>query len=731
VKADSLTIADVFKGGGDIQFVLPHFQREYSWEKEHWKALLDDACEIFEEGDGVTERLVKLEHFLGSLVVIPDGFAAGVVPIFKLVDGQQRLTSISILLKSLSLFLGGEDPFRRRIQRFLLNDEEGELAFKLLPTKKHGDRDAFTRIISDGEFVDANRSRICEAFAFFQDELKKRVHSGISPEGLLTVLTTSFKVVFINLETSESPYRIFESLNAKGKPLTQADLIRNYVAMRLPAGDQERLFDEYWSRTEELLQESREVGRIGELTAFFRHYLSMMGGAVVNENHVYSRFRDRGEREFKDAPSFEAEIKRLWQFARYYDALLRPGQSRLPNGVQRLLDSLNTLEAQTAYPFLLRLLETFAENQITDDQLQSCLLVVENYLTRRFIVGDPTNYQLKMFPSLWKELDQSRITESLPKILATKNYPANKRIIHSVAHRNIPQKGRNQRNTVQILQTINERMSAGTGGYTVLDAPPTVEHIMPQMLSSEWQNALGPLSQQLHAEFLNTFGNLTLVTGEWNSSLSNAPFPIKLDKFLRHALVLNSKYFVPGMQWGQDEILERAEFLTEQILAIWPPLDPEKETAEPASPPPVEFSWEATERVARRLGKELLKVSQARFRTADGATRFVGLCSKTHQREGSPGYWYGFKPSQKAFLEAASDSWLALEGDEERKLLLIPFRVIEELLPRLGMTEGVHWHFILRLQGDRVLLRLPRGGDKVDLTEYVIPANERAESHQT
>ena len=136
MKADSLTIADVFKGGGDIHFVLPHFQREYSWEKPHWEALLDDACEIFEEGEGATDRLVKLEHFLGSLVVIPDGFAAGVVPIFKLVDGQQRLTSLSILLKSLSLFLEGEDSLRRRIQRLLLNEEQGELAFQASADEK-------------------------------------------------------------------------------------------------------------------------------------------------------------------------------------------------------------------------------------------------------------------------------------------------------------------------------------------------------------------------------------------------------------------------------------------------------------------------------------------------------------------------------------------------------------------------------------------------------------------
>src|SRR5206468_1348989 len=124
---------------------------------------------------------------------------------------------------------------------------------------------------------------------------------------------------------------------------------------------------------------------------------------------------------------------------------------------------------------------------------------------------------------------------------------------------------------------------------------------------------LGPMWQQVHTDFLNTFGNLTLVTGEWNSSLSNSPFPIKLEKFLRHALVLNSKYFVREMQWGRDEILERAEFLTERILGMWPALDPEKESVESAPPsPPVEFSWAATEKVARRLGKQLLKVSQAR-----------------------------------------------------------------------------------------------------------------------
>jgi hypothetical protein len=109
----------------------------------------------------------------------------------------------------------------------------------------------------------------------------------------------------------------------------------------------------------------------------------------------------------------------------------------------------------------------------------------------------------------------------------------------------------------------------------------------------------------------------------------------------------------------------------------------------------------------------------------------VGLASKTHLRHGGSGYWYGFKPSQKAFLEAGSDSWLALEGERERNLLLIPFRVVETLLPRLGVTPGVHWHFILHLDGSRVLLWLRDGADKADLTEYIVPANGRPESSHT
>ncbi len=179
-------------------------------------------------------------------------------------------------------------------------------------------------------------------------------------------------------------------------------------------------------------------------------------------------------------------------------------------------------------------------------------------------------------------------------------------------------------------------------------------------------------------------------TENFSTKIAHGFYDAEVNNGGHHQYFWNSRgYFVDLVEKGLDYYRAKEQLAIFREAMSRDDPSPEKESTEPASSPPVEFSWEAIERVARRLGKELLKVSQARFKTADGATRFVGLASKTHLRHGGSGYWYGFKPSQKAFLEAGSDSWLALEGERERNLLLIPFRVVETLLPRLGVTPGV------------------------------------------
>lgn len=564
MKADSIKIAKVFSTGGDVHYALPHFQREYAWEKENWKTLLDDVLGIYK----VYSEKAPPEHFMGTLVVINDGVQV-VVPVFRLVDGQQRLTSISLMLTALGRIIRDTHPsLNKKIQKLLVNeDEEGHLYFKLLPTTKYGDRASYQAIVR-GASLPPVESKIPEAFAYFSKELSKLIEQGhIEPEQFFVVLTTCLQVVFIDLDNSERPYEIFESLNFKGKTLSQADLVRNYIAMKLPQGDQAYVFDNYWSPIEEMLQEKRTVGksRLGELTAFMRHYMAYLSGVLVNEEHVYSRFRDRGQR--MSTKEFIEEIKTLKRFAGYYDRMLRPDNE--PDEALRIqLKRLNTLEFATAYPFLLSAYEAIDDKRLSPQDLLEGLKVLEAYMVRRYLTRDTVGYINRMFPTLWRELEISDFVASLRRAIATKNYPADERLRQALEINELYKRDREK--LILVLETINRYLSQGSGGYTVLDGKATLEHIMPQTLSEEWQRHLGSNLPDDY-ELLHTLGNLTLVTQEWNSAMSNAPYSRKRSLLERHALQLNKIYFAQGpKRWNGQAILERGKFLSDIVVKVWP-----------------------------------------------------------------------------------------------------------------------------------------------------------------
>jgi uncharacterized protein with ParB-like and HNH nuclease domain len=261
MKADSLKISKVFSSGGDIHYVLPHFQRQYSWEQRNWQTLLEDAFALYDEYDPEQEQ--PPEHFLGSLVVISDGNRNSVINAFNLVDGQQRLTTISLLLCALHDLVQATHPaIAKRAKRLLLNlDETGDIRYKLLPTTKYGDRDAYTALIR-GDIPLPSESGIPAAYNYLRNQLEQKINDGgIQPDFFFAVISNCFQVVFIDLNHDESPYKIFESLNAKGRPLSQADLVRNYIAMKLPTQQQEKIFKDHWEKIEHLLQEKRTVGK--------------------------------------------------------------------------------------------------------------------------------------------------------------------------------------------------------------------------------------------------------------------------------------------------------------------------------------------------------------------------------------------------------------------------------------------------------------------------------------
>lgn len=569
MKADSLHMGKVFSSGGDVHYVLPHFQREYAWEKENWQILLKDIFSIYE----VYDEDKPPEHFMGAFVVINDGTRNGTVPVFRLVDGQQRLTTISLFLHVLGQLVEEEHPgLYKRIRKMLVNADETELLhFKLLPTKKYGDQRSYLAILNGQELSSNLDSKIPKAYAYFQKELGTRYKQGMfDPNRLFLVLLNCLQVVFIDLNHNERPYEIFESLNYKGKSLTQADLVRNYIAMKLPESRQTNVFEKYWSPIEEMLQERRTVGRsrLGELTAFLRHYLAYLSGTLCNEEHVYSRFRDRGET--LDTDGFVQEISTLKKFAEYYDRLLRPEKEENKE-IRQQLQRLNVLEVSTAYPFLLFAYHTLNDGKIKGEEFLAGLKILENYLVRRFLVRESTNYLNKMFPTLSRDIDFDDFSESLRQAILTKNYPSDVRIRQAAETLKLYSNVGRPRLTL-IFETINRHFSKGTGAFTQLDDSATVEHIMPQKPSERWKQSLGENLMQDY-ELLHTLGNLTVVTQEWNSALSNAPYLQKKRLLSSHGLLLNKLYFETGPDhWNGETIRKRAAYLANEILEIWPVL---------------------------------------------------------------------------------------------------------------------------------------------------------------
>lgn len=595
MKADSLRISKVFSSGGDVHYFLPYFQREYAWEKTNWQTLLNDVLSLYEVY--VDEK--PPEHFMGSLVVINDGTRNGTVPAFKLVDGQQRLTTISIMLSALSFLIKGSHPnLYKKIRKMITNpDEDGMLHFKLLPTSKYGDREVYIAIIKEEESLPATDSKITQAYDYYVHEINTRLKlRKIDPEKFFLVLTNCLQVVFIDLNQEERPYEIFESLNAKGKPLTQADLVRNYIAMKLPEARQPQVFEKSWSKIEDMLQEKRYVGRsrLGELTAFLRHYLAFRNSILCNEEHVYARFRDRIEVECKSADTFEAEVSTLKRFADYYNRMLRPDYET-DSDIRFYLHRLNTLEISTGYPFLLALYDAYWQSKITKGTFIDALKIIENYLIRRYIAGEPTNYLNKVFSGLWKDIDLSQFSTSLKNALVQKYYPGDHRIRQSLLVEKMYDKSSQTKSkTILILESINRHLSdiQHAGAHTVLSGAPTIEHIMPQTLDDTWKTELGPNYEQVYRDYIDTLGNLTLVTSEWNSKLSNSAFVVKKPKLSGHGLLLNQEYFnKPIYQWNEQSIRDRAAFLANMINDIWPAIGepPAPKTSEGSKPTKVSF----------------------------------------------------------------------------------------------------------------------------------------------
>lgn len=534
---------------GTKQYVVPLFQRPYSWDKKEWGVLWDDLIWLCENDE-------PKSHFIGSIVTMPTTSVPEGISKFLLIDGQQRLTTIFILLTLLRDTAKGknENDLAQEIEHTMLVNpfKKGSDYFKLLPTQV--DRPTFKALIETNATGD---NRILQCYQFFERKLKQ---SNLEITILNKVVSSRLSVVSIVLDYDDNPHLVFESLNAKGRPLTQSDLIRNYFFMRIHADEQEKTHTEYWEPMQTALGEN--------LTECIRHYL-MRNGAIVKQSDVYFTLKDRvGQSNALKA------LQEIAIFAGYYKKFIYPESESEPY-LQRALMRLNRLEITTAYPFLLNCYHDYSLGHLSKDNFLKILQTIENYVIRRFVCNIPTSQLNKIFPLLYQQSqikNLSDLADGVRAVLQSRGYPKDTEFRTRLIDSKLYGAGERQVKTKLILETLE-------AAYHHKEQPAfetlTIEHIMPQTLTEWWQNHLGSDWQADHELHLNTLGNLTLTA--YNSELSNAPFPKKKLFFANSNLELN-KYFQNINSWNKTGVEERSRTLADLALSIWPYFGEDKST---------------------------------------------------------------------------------------------------------------------------------------------------------
>lgn len=539
MQAKETKLQDIIEG--TKQYVIPLFQRAYSWTEKEWDVLWKDILELCEADNPRT-------HFIGSIVNMPTVSVPEGVAKYLLIDGQQRLTTLFLLLTVLRNKAREvqNQEFGDEINNTLLVNpyKKGDDFLKLMPTQI--DRETYKNYINGKQ--NQNENQLTKAYSFFDKKLKQ---IQIEPEKIKKIITNYLSLVSIVLDPDDNPYLVFESLNAKGRPLTQADLIRNYFFMRVHVDEQEQIYSDFWKPMQLELGEG--------LTEYIRHYL-MKDGSSVKQSDVYTFLKEKVSTD-----NVVSYLKELRKYSIYYKNIIQP-EFETEKSLQKYFNRLKRMDVTTVYPLLLNFYDDYENKIIGKEIFVEILKVLENYLIRRFICNISTNSLNKIFPIIYPQIKSKHPDNyvlGLKVLLQNRNYPKDNEFSNRLKDSKLyGTKDRNTKTKI-ILESLEEYFN---NKERISFDNLTIEHIMPQTLTTQWKNILGADWQDTHELYLHTIGNLTL--SAYNPELSNDDFQSKKNIFSISNLDIN-KYFSSITQWTKDEIEKRAELLVQKALEIW------------------------------------------------------------------------------------------------------------------------------------------------------------------
>lgn len=539
---------------GNKQFLIPVYQRFYSWDIDQCKRLWNDIVEMQRKG--------KAGHFVGSIVNIAEQAMPTGVQKYMIIDGQQRMTTLTLLLLALRDYAiknpNDTTINARRIDNMLLKNEyeNGDERYKLLLTET--DRDILISLVEKKPIAEGTRSRLIENYNFFD---KKLADKEIQPAEVYESIG-KLQIVNITLDrTVDDAQAIFESLNSTGKELLESDLIRNYVLMGLAPSEQTYVYEHLWRPMEQLFIYETQ-GSV--MDAFFRHYLTMKFSRIPKQGRVYEEFKlYHLNCEFG---SIRELCQDLLEYAKYYTNIVFKRNS--DTDLRRLYEDIIDLRMEVSYPFLLKIHHDCTEGLITSDELKEILELCISYVLRRAVCEIPTNSMNKTFATLKNYIKPDDYLNSVKAFFVMqdtyKEFPDNDKFEGAFVNRDIyNMRARNY--ILSRLENFENKAPITIENYTI-------EHIMPQNknLSLEWQTNLGPEWQEVQKKYLHTIGNLTLTA--YNSEMSDRPFLDKMDMlggFKESALRIN-KYVVLQNEWNETHIQERANELAKKAEVIWP-----------------------------------------------------------------------------------------------------------------------------------------------------------------
>jgi hypothetical protein len=553
LKASERKITKLFSES-DTVFSIPVYQRDYNWQEKQCQRLFKDILQT-----GKNEKVSS--YFLGSIVYIHDGIYGVGEKEFHVIDGQQRMTTLTLLFLAIYFKLKGtilaKDADKIYNQYVVNPYSEKEIKLKLLPPEENLyilNKISHNKFNELEVFQDRN---MLKNYLFFEKELEN-----LSFDDMKHLSNGIEKLIYIDIaleKGKDDPQKIFESLNSTGLDLSQGDLIRNYILMDLERGEQNRIYKEIWIPIENNCKVSDGSEITSYVSDFIRDYLTLKTEKISSKPKVFETFKAYYEKENDE------KLEDMKKYSEAYSYIIKPSLEK-DRDIQRELDYLKSLDKTVINTFLIGILKDYKDNILEKDELVNMLILLQSYLWRRYITEKPTNALNKIFQGMYGKISRSgNYYENLVDVLMAEDFPTDEELESALKLKNVYKDKEKLNYVFKKLENYNHNELIDFENEKI-----TIEHIFPQKPNKAWKENYSDNELEQMISFKDTISNLTL-TGS-NSNLSNKAFHEKRDDEVhgyKNSKLYMNKYLGRLEEWNLLSMEARFESLYDDIIKIW------------------------------------------------------------------------------------------------------------------------------------------------------------------